>query len=437
MKKLVLLLLLFVLPFTVMRADRWPDGTKMDRWFSNASRVDPATLGTRYVITDYGVSHDSTLVQTEAIQAVIDRASSNGGGLIVVPRGTFLSGSLFFKSGTKLMVEEGGKLKGSDRITNFAIQETRIEGQTCQYFSALVNADHNDGFVLCGTGTLDGNGYNYWDEFWIRRRWNPQCTNKDAQRPRLLYVSNSSNVTIQDVRLVNSPFWTNHVYNSHHVRFIGCYVRSATEGPVLGPSTDGIDIDKCHDFLIDGCFLNVADDGIVLKGGKGMWADTMSVNGPNERILIQNCHYGAVQSMLTLGSESLHDRNVIMRDCQADNADNVLHLKMRTDTPQHYEYIDVENITGRTETFLCIGGWSQFHQDGGRVLPPSQAHDVTIKNIRMDCNNFYAVGLSKRYALRDFLFENILVTDRRNTFNPSLIEGTHLKNVVINGKRLN
>ena len=341
MKKQLLLVTLLCMGNRMAHADNGPDGPKMDKWFENTSKVDPSTLGKQYVITDYGVKQDSTVVQTEAIQAVIDKAAQEGGGLIVVPKGTYLSGSLFFKKGTRLMVDEGGKLKGSDRIANFAIVETRIEGETCPYFSALVNADHNDGFVICGKGTLDGNGYHYWNEFWIRRKWNPKCTNKDAQRPRLVYISNSSNVTVQDVRLQNSPFWTNHVYNSAHVRYLDCYIYAVTDGPVKGPSTDAIDIDKCHDFLVDGCYMNVNDDAVVLKGGKGTWADTMSVNGPVERVLIQNCHYGDVAGLLTLGSESLHDRNIILRNCKADKSHRVLWLKMRTDTPQHYAYVSV------------------------------------------------------------------------------------------------
>ena len=91
----------------------FPDGTPIPAWFSDTTRVDMNQLGKQYVITDYGVrADDSTLVQTEAIQAVIDRAASEGGGVIVVPRGTFLSGSLFFRQGTHLQIREGGKLKG-------------------------------------------------------------------------------------------------------------------------------------------------------------------------------------------------------------------------------------------------------------------------------------------------------------------------------------
>ena len=201
----------------------FPDGTPIPAWFSDTSRVDLASLGRRYVVTEYGVSTDSTIVQTKALQAVIDKAAQEGGGVVVIPRGTFLSGSLFFKQGTHLHVAEGGRLKGSDRIRNFPVVDTRMEGQSLKYFAALVNADGLDGFTITGPGTIDGNGYNYWEEFWIRREYNRQCTNLEALRPRLVYISNCKNVTVQDAKLINSPFWTNHVYRSDHVRFLGCY----------------------------------------------------------------------------------------------------------------------------------------------------------------------------------------------------------------------
>ena len=76
----------------VRSAGIFPDGTPVPAWFDDASAVDVSQLGPRYVITDYGVVRDSTLVQTAAIQAVIDRAAASGGGVIVVPEGVFLSG---------------------------------------------------------------------------------------------------------------------------------------------------------------------------------------------------------------------------------------------------------------------------------------------------------------------------------------------------------
>ena len=399
--------------------DVWPDGTVMDAWFKDTTKVDVAKLGRQYVITDFGVKQDSTVVQTAAIQAVIDRAAQNGGGVVVIPEGTYLTGALFFKQGTHLHVI--GRLKGSDRIIDFPYMTTRIEGETCTYFCALVNADGLDGFTISGKGTIDGNGLNYWQEFWIRRKWNPQCTNKDAQRPRLTYISNSKNVTVQDVKLINSPFWTNHVYKSSHVRYLDCYIYAPTENiwapdPTRGaPSSDAIDIDACTDVMVNGCFMHVNDDAVVLKGGKGTWADKDETNGDCERILIQNCRYGKVHGCLTLGSESLHDRNIILRNCYTEKSDRVLWLKMRPDTPQHYEYVLVENITGKCKRFLFIHPWKQFFKMEKRDdMPLSRCNNIVMRNINVNAETQYDVKTSDKYELKDFVIDGKALTFEEN-----------------------
>ncbi len=391
-------------------ADNWPDGSRMDDWFLQSGKVDVAQLGRQYVITDYGVSTDSTLVQTTLIQHVIDLCSDKGGGVVVIPEGTFLSGALFFPQGTHLHVI--GRLKGSDRIADFPVMLTRIEGETCKYFPALVNAYEVDGFTITGHGTIDGNGLRYWQDFWLRRQWNPACTNKDSQRPRLTYIANSKHVTIQDVHLVNSPFWTNHVYKSHHIRYIDCYIYAPTEGvweqdaAKGAPSSDAIDIDACTDVVVRGCYMHVNDDAVVLKGGKGTWADMDVTNGDNQRILIEECTYGRVHGCLTLGSESLHNRNVILRRCKTTNADRVLWLKMRPDTPQHYEYITVENITGHCGRFLFVHPWTQFYKPEKRDdMPLSQCNHIVMRNIQVETPVMLDVEPSDKYKLTDFWLE--------------------------------
>jgi len=396
---------------------RWPDGTVMEAWFQDTAKVDVATLGRQYVLTDYGVVAGSPQVQTREIQAVIDRCAREGGGVVVVPTGTFLTGALFFRQGTHLHVREGGTLKGSERIADFPVMTTRIEGETCPYFCALVNADGVDGFTITGPGTIDGNGLHYWQEFRIRRLWNPQCTNKDAQRPRLTYISNARNVTIQDVHLINSPFWTNHIYKCRYVRFLDCFIYSPTEGvyppqPEYGaPSTDAIDVDACTDVLVNGCYMHVSDDAVVMKGGKGTWADQDAANGPCERVLIQNCRYGRVHGCLTLGSEAIHCRNIVLRNCHSERADRVLWLKMRPDTPQHYEHLLVENISGRCGRFLFIHPWTQFFKMGDRQdMPLSRCEHVTMRGIAVETVTMIDVKTSDKYVLTDFTMDGKVMT---------------------------
>lgn len=430
MGKILLCVLAFALSFgnAVMADDgRFPNGEVVSGWFNDTSRVDIDTLGTKYVLTDYGVEADSTLLQTEAIQRVIDLAASRGGGVVVVPRGIFLSGSLFFRQGTHLHLQDGAVLKGIDAIKHYPLVKTRMEGQTLLYFAALVNADGLDGFTITGNGTINGNGLRFWEEFWIRRRFNKDCTNLEALRPRLVYMSNCKNVQVQDVKLINSPFWTNHLYRCHHVKYIGCHIYAPTTG-VKAPSSDAIDIDYCHDILVSGCYMNVNDDAVVLKGGKGTYADKDPDNGPNYNVVVQRCTFGTVHACLTLGSESLHDWNIVMRDCTFTNADRVLWLKMRPDTPQHYEYVTVENVSGQCGSFLVIRPWTQFYKMENRPdMPLSQCNNVTIRNVNVNCKTFFDVGTSDKYRLKNFVFENLNYPDSAGGIDQSMIENCEVK----------
>lgn len=373
-------------------ADLWPDGTEISAWFHDTTRVDVTSLGRQYVLTDYGVSTDSTVVQTVAIQAVIDRAANEGGGVVVVPRGTFLSGSLFFRQGTHLHLAEGARLKGSDFIGDFALGDTRLEGQNLKYFMALVNAQGLDGFTISGPGTIDGNGERYWRSFWLRRQYNPQCTNLEEMRPRLVFIQDCKNVTLCDAHFLNSPFWTCHLYRCENVKALGLYTHAPSEGqgPVKAPSCDAFDVDVCTNVLIHGCYMDVNDDAVALKGGKGPWADQDTIgNGPNRNILIENCSYGFCHGALTCGSESIFDHNVILRRCHIEGADRILWLKMRPDTPQRYEYITVEDITGSATRVLFVHPWTQFFDLKGREdIPYSTSAHVTLRRIDMQCRTF-------------------------------------------------
>lgn len=425
--------LLLACSSSVPAADNlWPDGTKISKWFERES-VDISKLGKQYVITDYGVSNDSTLLQTEKIQAVIDKAANEGGGVIVIPKGTFLSGALFFKQGTHLHLQEGGTIKGIDYIRWYPVKDSRMEGQNLKYFAALINAEGLNGFTISGKGTINGNGERFWREFWIRRQINRQCTNLEAMRPRLVFIRDCNDVTINDVHLINSGFWTCHLYKCNRVKIIDTYFFAPhTPEDAKAPSSDAIDIDVCQDVFVDGCYLSVNDDAIAIKGGKGTWADTDPNNGINKNILIQNCHYGFVHGCLTLGSESVHDYNIVLRNIKVDGASRVLWLKMRPDTPQHYEYVTVENIMGSASSVLVVRPWTQFFKPGDRELPPSVCNNITMRNIDMKCKTFFDVGKSDKYQLKDFKFENLCITCSKNSaFDQSIIDGVITKNISI------
>ncbi len=436
-KSLVVVICSLLIAGNAWAADVFPDGTPIPGWFlKNNEPVNVKTLGKQYRITDYHVKTDSTIVQTAAIQSVIDRASGEGGGVVVIPKGVFLSGGLFFKQGTHLHLEEGAVIKGSDDISHFPILMTRMEGQTLKYFSALINADGLDGFTISGKGTINGNGLRYWKAFWLRREFNPNCTNMDEMRPRLVYISNCKNVRLSGVRLENSPFWTTHIYRCENVKLLGLHI-FAPEKPVKAPSSDAVDIDACTNVLIKDCFMSVNDDAVVLKGGKGPAADKDPNNGENRNIIIEDCVFGFCHAALTCGSESIHNYNILFRRCKINRAQRLLWLKMRPDTPQNYEYITVEDVEGNGVNFIYIHPWTQFFDLKGHDGPlMSYGSHITMRNIKFTGETFFNVSASAQYKLSYFTFENLEITADNPVFLAGLVEHFTMSNVVINGKNV-
>lgn len=441
MKKILPLLLAFLLaaPTTFAKKkkdiDRFPDGTEIPEWFRQNESVDIEKLGKKYVLTDYEIFADGRL-HTEEIQALIDKAAANGGGVIVIPRGTYMTGGLHFKQNTHLYLEDGATLLGSEFIGDYPLGKTRIEGETCTYFGALINADGLDGFTISGKGTIDGNGLRYHKQFWLRRKWNRQCTNKDEQRPRLVYVSNCKNVQIEGVKLQNSAFWTTHIYNSENVKLLNLSIYSlGTPNHAKGPSTDAIDLDVVKNVLVKGCYMSVNDDAVAMKGGKGPWADDptkVEGNGGNYNVIIEDCVYGFCHGCLTLGSESIYNHNLILRRIKVDHATRLLWLKMRPDTPQRYEYVTVEDITGNVGQFIFIQPWTQFYDLKDRKDPPMSYSDhITMRNCQMEVNVFFNVkSQDDQYKLTNFHFENLDIKAKKNAdFNQSYVDGFTVKNV--------
>lgn len=431
------------------KAELWPDGTPISEWFGNSDTVAVSKLGKMYKVTDYGVLNDGR-THTKELQALIDRAASEGGGVVVVPEGTYMTGAIFFRHGVHLHVMDGGVLMGSNDPSDYPIMKTRMEGETCLYYSALINADNLDGFTITGKGTIDGNGLTYWKHFWERRSWNPRCTNKDEQRPRLVYVSNCKNVQIDGVKLQNSAFWTTHIYNSENVKLLRLRITSPA-APVKAPSTDAIDLDVVKNVLVKHCYMSVNDDAVAIKGGKGPYADhwkteyagvdmdkypEMKGDGANSNIIIEDCEYGFCHGCLTLGSESVHDRNIILRRIKVTEATNLLWLKMRPDTPQLYEYVTVEDIDGDGKNFILVAPWTQFYDLKGReTVPMSYSDHITMRNIKFDCNTFFNVKqMEDQYHLSNFRFENLSIKASHADLFESFIENFVVKNVNIEKK---
>jgi alpha-L-rhamnosidase len=390
----------------------------------------------QYVITDYGAVAGGEVLNTAAIQRAIDTAAAKRGGTVVIPAGVFRSGSIFLKQGVALHLAEGAVLKGSEDIADYPKRNTRIEGHFEPWRMALVNASGLTGLRISGPGRFDGSGPVYWRAFWQRRRENPRCTNLEVERPRLMFIEKCTDVRIANTALQDSGFWNLHLYRSRDVVIENVRITIPSSTPALrGPSTDGIDIDSSQNVTVRRCYISTHDDNIALKGSKGPQADRDADSPPVENILVEDTEVGDGNGLITCGSEATLVRNVTVRNCTMTGGATMLTLKLRPDTPQHYEHITMDGIrlagTGR---LLNVAPWLQFFDLKGHPPPSRQVNNITLRNIT---GSYRALGTLSGNAgdvLRDFTLENVdvQVTDERFRLGP--VDRLVLKNVRVNGR---
>ena len=400
--------------------------------------------GTETLITSFGAKPDGTTINTKAIQSAIDKLASTGGGTVVVPQGVFVSGALFFKPKVNLHLRAGAVLRCSTDMANFPAQRTRIEGHFEEKFNpALINAKNCDGFQVTGEGTLDGDGRSIWDKFWELRHAAPNpgnFPNIGVPRARLALIESSRNVKVEGITFKDSQFWNLHIYNCDGVTVTNTRFE-VPDDYKQAPSTDGIDLDSSRNVTIDGCFFSVTDDCIAAKGSKGPHAAEDAASPPVEHIRIRNCVYKRGGGVLTLGSEATIVRDVVVENCRIIGNVRIATLKLRPDTPQHYEDITFRNIISEATApqILTVQPWSQYANLDGATPPQSVVRNLSLIGIKGHYASFGTIKPNPgQTTIGNILFKDFDVTidQDKNQDKLSTTGVTDLKfeNVVVNGK---
>jgi len=394
----------------------------------------------RYVITDFGAVGDGKTVNTKAIQAAIDRCASSSGGVIVVPRGTFLSGAIFLKQGVNLLVEKDGVLKGTTNIDDYPMIQTRWEGTEEPWTSAFINADGVTDLEISGEGTIDGSG-----EEWVQnnpyRRPPPvavagspppasaaEAPRMRRGRPRLIGIQNSKRVRIANLNLHNQAVWCLFILYSEDV--LAENLRITAEHNI--PSSDGIDIDSSKHVHVNNVYIDVNDDCISIKSGKD--ADGLRVNRPAEDILIENSHFAYGHGGVAMGSETSGGiRNVEVRNCISDSG-NWAPIRFKTQPSRGGV---VEDITYRDMKLHETRQAFEFNLEWRMVppiAPPAKVLPV-VRNVKIInvSGDVQSVGVMHGLAdspIQGITFENCKITAQKG------FKIEHARNVDLKGLSL-
>lgn len=345
----------------------------------NAIRKTDFSKGQTYNIKDFGalasLPQRPVKLAHEAINLAITVCNQNGGGTVVIPDSTYLTGPITMLSNVNLHFEDGARLKfATDPNLYYPAVLTRWEGIDCYNARPLIYAYGAENIALTGKGTLDGQGENtWWPQCGARRfgwkpgmvsqsgtdgdktkgprarllQWGEQqvpvyqrvFTPEDGMRPQFVNFYRCNRVLIEDITLLNSPFWVLHPLFCDDL-----IVRRVT---VIndGPNGDGCDPESCNRVLIEDCVFQTGDDCIAIKSGRNM--DGRKWNVPSQNIVVRGCKMKDGHGGIVVGSEiSGGYRNLYVEDCEMDSPhlDRVVRIKTNSCRGGIIENIYVRNI---------------------------------------------------------------------------------------------
>ena len=350
MKYIHLLIILLFIPCAAM-ANAWD--TQYKQIEKNIRQ--PEFKDKSYNITDFGASTKAKAADNQkAINKAIATCSKNGGGRVVIPEGTFITGAITMLSKVNLHIEKNGVLLFAFQPELYPIVPTRWEGLDCWNLQPCVYAYKQTDIAITGQGTIDGGGENDtcwkwcgkdhygWKEGIIsqksgsrarllkmaedgvdmnERKFGPQ----DGLRPQLINFNQCDGILIEDVTLLRSPFWVIHPLLSKNITVRGVHINND------GPNGDGCDPESCDGVLIENCFFNTGDDCIAIKSGRNN--DGRLWGRPSENIIIRNCEMQNGHGGVVLGSEiSGGCRNVFAENCKMDSPDLDRVIRIKTNT---------------------------------------------------------------------------------------------------------
>ncbi len=469
MKSIMAFVLLAVISFS---AQAIQDEKKWAEIYEIIDNIkEPSFPDVTFNINDFGAKADGTTLNTEAIQSAIDKCSKAGGGTVLVPAGSYLTGAIHMKNDVNLHLAEGATLKFSTNPKDYLpLVHTRWEGNDVMNYSPLIYANGQNNFAITGKGTVDGQGSsdNWWKwkgsgqygweegtpsqldegrgrpalDAWEKAEaplFERQAGEGFYLRPQFISFIHCTSVKIEDIKIVESPFWVVHPILSKDVIFRGVHIES------LGPNSDGFDPESCKNVLVENCIFDTGDDCIAIKSGRN--SDGRKPNIPTENMLIRNCKMLEGHGGVVIGSEiSAGARNIFAENCEmsSPDLDRAIRLKTNSHRGGVTDGIYIRNISvGQVkDAVIRINCMYDIKSEGqGKYFP--MVRNVYISDIKADMTG----KTPAKYGLRlegvegENTIENIYISDcdfkgvEKQT-RISHVKNLHLENVKINGKKV-
>jgi len=346
-----------------------------------------------FSIMTYGAVNSTTIDNTTAIQQTINACSTAGGGVVLIPAGTYLSGPLAMKSKINLCIASGSILRilpyGS---WNGTVAGTYPNSGTTNDYTDFIYGKNLNNIAITGSGTLDGNGTDWWTAY---------RASSAIARPCLIRFDGCTYVLVSGIKLLNAP-------NVHLT--IGKSGSNATlknltiTAPSSAPNTDGIDTWSPNINILN-CNIAVGDDNVAMDSG-------------SQNITVKNCVFGTGHGC-SVGSYAANVGNIVVDSCSFTNTTSGIRLKTARDRGGLEQYFTYSNITmsGVTTPFYLTSYYPK--EPTSPSSDPAQAITATtptwqhllFKNITVTGSPNAGIiwGLPEQ-SISDVVFDNVSIS---------------------------
>lgn len=422
-----------------------------------ASIQEPAFPAEKYFIENYGALPDGKKDARPAIQKAIQAANKAGGGTVILNKGVwFCKGPVHLLSHVELHLKDGAELLFSEDPNDYLPAVlTRWEGTELFNYSPFIYAYQAINVALTGKGVLNGNTVNTFgtwrgkqgkDKYDLRIMGEQQVPVHERVfgeghylRPSMIQFFSCTQVKVEDITVIDSPFWVVHLISTHNATVRGITVDSRRL------NNDGVDIESSSNVLIENNRFTTGDDAIVIKSGRDQ--DGWRIGRPSERIIIRN-NYMEGHNALAIGSEmSGGVRNVFMENNELGKVRGSLYFKSNQDRGGIVENIWIRNITVEYSEKPLIQFRTNYsgQRNGG--------HNPIFRNISIENVTAQHVGsLIYIHGLQEEPIDQILIRNvhgiqsrlekdalqKALTINSgeTFITNLQLENVTLNGQAL-
>ncbi|MBA4146541.1 MAG: glycoside hydrolase family 28 protein [Verrucomicrobia bacterium] len=362
--------------------------------------VAPKFPDREFVITTFGAVADGETDSTDAFRKAIDACNKAGGGKVVVPKGTFLTGAIHLKSNVNLHIVKDATIRFSTNTANFLpVVFARYESTEVMNYSPFIYAFEQENIAITGEGTLDGQGsksvWHQWkqsgkpDEKRLVEMGDKNVPVKERVfgeghmlRPNFVQPIRCRNVLIEGIRLIDAPMWALNPVYCTNVTVRGVTIDTKGKNG-KAPNTDGCNPESSTDVLIEDCVFNTDDDCIAIKAGRD--TDGRRVNIPSQNIIIRNCKFSAGHGGVTAGSETAGGvRNVFAENCHFDSPDLKMAIRLKTN-PKRGGFIEDFYVRNCTVKKAITGIHMTMRYDKiveGAAIP--FVRNIDIRNVTFD-----------------------------------------------------